>query len=107
MNTLVNYSAARQALAAAHAVDEAKDIRDKAVAMEAYARRPKDTELSRMATANSLMDSLERDGSLGESQWKYISGMVKTGRINMTKKRCPCCSGHGYLLPQDAKQVQA
>jgi hypothetical protein len=56
-------------------------------------------------SADSLLDSLERDGSLGESQWKFISGMVKTGRINMTKKRCPCCNGHGYLLPQ--KQAEA
>lgn len=39
MSELVRYDAMCQAIAAAHSIDEAKDIRDKAVAIEAYARQ--------------------------------------------------------------------
>jgi hypothetical protein len=49
MTALIRYDAARKAIAAAHRVDEAKKIRDKAEAVRTYAKLAGDLEMQNMA----------------------------------------------------------
>jgi len=49
MNMLVRYEAAKQAIAEYKTVDEVKDFRDKALAIEAYAKQANDLDLERDA----------------------------------------------------------
>jgi hypothetical protein len=49
MTKLVRYDAMCRAIEAAHKVDEVKDIRDKAAALEHYARQAMNTDAERQA----------------------------------------------------------
>lgn len=77
MTDLVKYDAARRALAEAKAIDEVKDIHDKAEAMRAYGRMAKDLQLE-IDAAEIRVRAERRLGELIMSQRETI-GLGKPG----------------------------
>lgn len=78
MTDLVRYDAACRAIADAKAVDEVKDIRDKAVAMAAYARQAKNHELEADAV-EIRMRATRRLDQMRQAQ-KETMGLNEGGR---------------------------
>jgi N6-adenosine-specific RNA methylase IME4 len=95
MNSLVRYNAACRALAEAHRVDEVKTIRDKAVAMQAYAKQANDTTLIKQATeirmraerrAGELLIDMARNGERAvRKNMKSQAATSKLSDLGITK----------------------
>ena len=78
MTELVKYDAACRAIAEAKSLDEAKDIRDKSIAMAAYARQAKNKDLEADAVEIRMRAERRLGQMLGEH--KRTIGLNEGGR---------------------------
>jgi hypothetical protein len=78
MTALVRYDAARKALAEAKAIDEVKEIRDAAIAMQTYARQAKDKGMEADA-AEIRLRATRRLGEMMEAQRKTVGLKDRVG----------------------------
>lgn len=82
---LVRYDAMCHAIAAAYSIDEVKDIRDKARAIEVYARQAKNTEAERQACEIRLR--AERKAAQLKREEGFAHGSDYGGRTDLDGQR--------------------
>ena len=102
--SLMKYDAACRAVAEAHRIDEVKDIRDKAVALSAYAKQAKDGGLIAHATAirkraeRRLGELMEDDRKAGKLAKGARGGGKKNGprgSLNDPRDKAPTLADQG------------
>lgn len=86
MTALIKYDAAKRALAEAVAIDEAKDIRDKAEALRIYAMKARDIEMQLMA-AQIAVEATIRLGELSAAlESAQGNNLPNVPRVGQTKR---------------------
>jgi len=108
---LIKYDAARKAIAAAHRVDEAKNIRDKAEAVRTYARLAGDLQLQNQAceirlraerrAGQLLLDMEKNPGTRGTGRPRKDG--TKVERSSMTTAHPPKLEDFGVTKDQSSK----
>jgi N6-adenosine-specific RNA methylase IME4 len=110
MTALIRYDAAKRALAEAHRIDEVKSIRDKAVAMQAYAEQAKDTTLIVQAT-EIRMRAGRRAGELliemadrkERHDGRNVKGKTVQGLPRVTPEKAPKLADLGINKTQSSR----
>ncbi|SRR6266487_713717 len=85
-NPLVRYARARAALAECVKIDDVKDIRDRVIALQTYAKQAQDTELIEFATEIRLRAE-RRAGELLKAMDKANGGQVGGRRSKIDGSR--------------------
>lgn len=81
---------------AAVAVDEVKDIRDKAVALEQYAQQARNVDAEKRAASNRIRAEL-KGGQLYREQAK-AKGKDSSSRVFPAGSGCGRCGPHGQAI---------
>ena len=107
-NGLARYDAMCRAIDAAHGVDEAKDIRDKALALAVYARQAKNTEAERKASEIRLRAERRVGALLGEASknGQRDSGRGGNRRSPPPEAILPTLNDYGITKTQSSQWQQ-